>query len=256
MGIRILHVEDSADDAELLLRRLRKVLPNFDYERVETEDELARCLERCAWDAVISDYAIGPFNGFVVVSAVRAKDPHVPCFLVSGSVSASVAEEAGRLGADGWFLKSDLDGFFPALLEALKRKTASPRGQAPPAAAARGAFDSRALAGLLEEERVRKLVSVESGEQLLRSLLELFVGDTPAQLARARAAAGRADHEAVHSIAHLLAGSAAGIGASEARRLADLVERAAASGACPPEALARLEEECERLCGELRKLLT
>jgi len=54
--LRVLLVEDSAEDAELMLRALKA--GGFDpvHERVETPAALRSALEGSTWDVVLSDY--------------------------------------------------------------------------------------------------------------------------------------------------------------------------------------------------------
>ncbi len=56
--LRVLNIDDSEDDARLLLRRLSKEGFEVKFERVETPQAMAAALSDRSWDIVISDYAI------------------------------------------------------------------------------------------------------------------------------------------------------------------------------------------------------
>ncbi|MEK7358355.1 MAG: response regulator, partial [Bdellovibrionota bacterium] len=60
--LRVLLVEDSDDDAELVLRFVRKCAPQIIHERVQTENEMRSALQR-SWNLVISDYNLPTFSG-------------------------------------------------------------------------------------------------------------------------------------------------------------------------------------------------
>jgi CheY-like chemotaxis protein len=61
--LRLLLIEDSENDAKLLLRELRKADYPLRVERVETAEQLAASLQARSWDLVISDYHLPRFNG-------------------------------------------------------------------------------------------------------------------------------------------------------------------------------------------------
>ncbi len=56
--LRVLIVEDQEDDAALMLRELRRAQFEPEYERVETEEEMAAALEKGGWEIVLSDHGL------------------------------------------------------------------------------------------------------------------------------------------------------------------------------------------------------
>ncbi|HLF86420.1 MAG TPA: hypothetical protein VI584_05005, partial [Nitrospiria bacterium] len=64
MGIplRVLIVEDSEDDKELVLRELRRGGYDPVYERVDTSEAMGMALDQQTWDIIISDYSMPNFN--------------------------------------------------------------------------------------------------------------------------------------------------------------------------------------------------
>jgi CheY-like chemotaxis protein len=73
--LRVLIVEDSEDDALLLLRDLRRGSYDVSYERVDTADVMSTAIDQREWDIVISAYSMPHFDG---LSALAARGESVP----------------------------------------------------------------------------------------------------------------------------------------------------------------------------------
>ncbi|MBX3024212.1 PAS domain S-box protein [bacterium] len=106
--LNVLLVEDSADDAEFILRALRRGGYEPDWQRVETAADLAAALAARRWDVVLCDYVMPRFSGPAALRQTQAFDPDLPVILVSGEVSQSAAVEAMRAGARDYVMKGDL----------------------------------------------------------------------------------------------------------------------------------------------------
>lgn len=106
--LNVLLVEDSADDAEFILRALRRGGYEPDWQRVETAADLAAALAARRWDVVLCDYVMPRFSGPEALRQVQAFDPDLPVILVSGEVSQSAAVEAMRAGARDYVMKGDM----------------------------------------------------------------------------------------------------------------------------------------------------
>ncbi len=96
---KILIVEDSADDTELVVRALRRGGHEVKYDRVETAEAMLAALKEKTWDLVIADYAMPRFNGIEALELLRVQDRDLPFILVSGTVGEEVAVQAMRAGA-------------------------------------------------------------------------------------------------------------------------------------------------------------
>jgi CheY-like chemotaxis protein len=119
--LRIVIVEDSEDDAYLILWELQRKGDSVDFERVETAGELDAALDKGRWDAVISDYRMPRFSGTAALAQVRARDAQIPFILVSATIEPKVEAEARRLGANDCITKQDLRHLLPALLREVDR---------------------------------------------------------------------------------------------------------------------------------------
>ncbi|HWI40714.1 MAG TPA: ATP-binding protein [Verrucomicrobiae bacterium] len=114
-NLRLLLVEDSEDDAFLLVRELRRGGIEALLRRVETAAELEDSLQEGAWDAVISDFKLPGFDGFDALRIVRRIDPDIPFILVSGVLGEEIAVQAMRAGAQDYMIKGNLGRLAPAL---------------------------------------------------------------------------------------------------------------------------------------------
>ena len=117
--LRVLVVDDSSDDAALLLRELRKGGYRPSTDVVATRPELERALLR-TWDAVVVDHNLPGFSGMQALALVREADPDVPVLLVSGSVGEEAAVAAMKAGAQDFILKDNLSRFVPAVERELR----------------------------------------------------------------------------------------------------------------------------------------
>ncbi len=118
--IRILLLEDSALDAELLEAELR--LNGLDYKmtRVEEEEAFRRALKDFKPHAVFADYRLPSFNGGAALGIAREQDPHLPFIMISGALGDEAAVDLLKAGATDFVLKDRLKRLVPALDRAMK----------------------------------------------------------------------------------------------------------------------------------------
>ena len=119
-ALRVLLVEDSADDAELILHELERGGYRVTWERVDTRHDLTAALERSRWDIVLSDYAMPQFSGPEALTLVKGKGLELPFIIVSGTIGEEAAVAAMRGGAHDYVLKQSLTRLCPALERALR----------------------------------------------------------------------------------------------------------------------------------------
>jgi diguanylate cyclase (GGDEF)-like protein len=115
LPLRLLLVEDSEDDALLLLRELSKSGFAPDHIRVDTAAALRMALENGAWDIVITDHNMPGFNSAEALVIVREKDPNLPVIIVSGSIGEDIAVAAMKGGAHDYIMKENLTRLAPAI---------------------------------------------------------------------------------------------------------------------------------------------
>src|SRR2546421_4072804 len=116
--LSILVVEDSKDDAELLLREIRRGGYDPDFERVDSAAAMTQALERRPWDLVISDYVMPGFGGHEALALFKQKGLDVPFIVVSGHIGEDIAVAAMQAGADDYLMKDRLARLVPAIKRA------------------------------------------------------------------------------------------------------------------------------------------
>ncbi len=118
--LRILLVEDSEDDALLMIRELKRGGYDPVFERVETAEAMRAALEQRPWDLVISDYLLPKFSGLAALSLVNESDLDLPFIIVSGNIGEDIAVNAMRAGAHDYLIKGNLTRLIPAVERELR----------------------------------------------------------------------------------------------------------------------------------------
>jgi len=113
--IRVLLVEDSEEDALLLVRELKRGGYEPAHERVATEVALAAALDRQSWDLVIGDHSMPGFSGIAALVLVRGRGLDIPFICVSGTITEDMAVAAMKAGANDWVTKGQLKRLVPAV---------------------------------------------------------------------------------------------------------------------------------------------
>src|SRR2546430_10543622 len=83
--LRVLVVEDRAEDAELSVRELQRAELDCETRRVDTAEAFRRALTDFAPDVVLADYTVPGFGGMAALEIVRATAPALPLIIVTGS---------------------------------------------------------------------------------------------------------------------------------------------------------------------------
>jgi len=118
--LRVLIVEDSEDDAILVLRELRRGGYDPTFERVDTPQAMNAALEQQTWDIVLSDYAMPRFSMPAALAMVKEKGLDLPFIIVSGAIGEEAAVAAMRAGAHDYVMKNNLARLIPAVERELR----------------------------------------------------------------------------------------------------------------------------------------
>jgi signal transduction histidine kinase/CheY-like chemotaxis protein len=118
--LRILLLEDSAHDAELIQELL--VADQFICEvtRVQARAEFAAALEDSGIDLILADYKLPSFDGLSALALAHDARPNLPFIFVSGTLGEEVAIEAVKIGATDYVVKSRLSRLVPSVRRALR----------------------------------------------------------------------------------------------------------------------------------------
>ena len=119
-SIRVLMVEDSALDAELVVDEIANDGIAIESRRVENEREFSAALVEFAPDVIISDVSMPDFSGYRALELARERVPATPFIFVSGTMGEEAAVEAVRRGATDYVLKHDLTRLVPSFRRALR----------------------------------------------------------------------------------------------------------------------------------------
>src|ERR687893_1397012 len=107
--LRVLLVEDSENDALLLVRQLRRGGYDPHFRRVDTAGEMGAALEEQAWDLVISDHSMPAFSSMAALDLLRGKGfVDLPFIIASGRIGEDAAVSAMKAGADDYIMKDNL----------------------------------------------------------------------------------------------------------------------------------------------------
>ncbi len=117
--VRVLLVEDSVLDAELVLDEFARDELAVDAERVEEEASYRNALRQFMPDVIISDLSLPSFSGYGALELAKELVPQTPFLFVSGTMGEDAAVEALRAGATDYVLKHNLARLAPAVRRAL-----------------------------------------------------------------------------------------------------------------------------------------
>ncbi|HEY4012205.1 MAG TPA: response regulator [Polyangiaceae bacterium] len=118
--LQLLLVEDTDDDAYLVVMELRRAGYLPDVHRVDSGPEFVAALEAGGWDAIVSDHSLPGYGGLAALADLRKSGLDIPFILVSGTIGEAV--EAMRAGAQDYVLKHDLTRLPVAIARELSEK--------------------------------------------------------------------------------------------------------------------------------------
>ncbi len=124
--LHVLIVEDSEDDALLILRELRRCGYAPVFERVDTAAAMKAALQTQTWDIVLADYSMPDFGAPAALALLKESGIDLPFIIISGSIGEEIAVAMMKAGAHDYLMKSNLKRLAPAidreLLEAEERR--------------------------------------------------------------------------------------------------------------------------------------
>ncbi len=119
--LKILHLEDSPDDAVLVNRALQKGHINFETIVVVTKAEFVKGIAEFIPDVILSDHSLPTFNSYEALTIFKQCDLNIPFILITATISEDFAVDIMKRGADDYVLKDRLDRLPLALQSALAK---------------------------------------------------------------------------------------------------------------------------------------
>lgn len=128
-SIRVLHIEDDPDFAELVSTYLQR---EDDHFNVRTSTNPVGCMEildENNIDCVVSDYDLPRQNGIEFLKAVRQKYPDLPFILYTGQGSEEVASEAISDGVTEYLQKESSTSHYTVLANRIENAVEQSRAK-------------------------------------------------------------------------------------------------------------------------------
>ena len=119
-ALRVLIIEDSEEDTDLLVMELRRGGFSPLYQRVDTAASLASALDHAKWDVIISDYSMPRFTLAEALAMLKTRQIDVPFLVVSATIVDEQAVAAMKAGAHDFVMKDRLARLAPAIRRELR----------------------------------------------------------------------------------------------------------------------------------------
>ncbi|HEX3875567.1 MAG TPA: response regulator [Bryobacteraceae bacterium] len=120
MPLNVLIVEDSEEDADLIVLELKRGGFSPQFRRVDTAEAMRRALKECAWDIVLSDFSMPQLTMLEALAIAQEQAADVPFVIVSATIGEEAAVEAMKSGAHDYILKHRLGRLAPAVQRELR----------------------------------------------------------------------------------------------------------------------------------------
>src|SRR5881409_3806152 len=122
--VRVLMVEDVADDAALVERELRRAGITGATRRVDSERGFREALQTFGPDVILTDHSLPTFGAADALRIALLETPDTPVIVVTGSLDEETAAEYIKAGAADYVVKHHLERMGPALVRALDLRRA------------------------------------------------------------------------------------------------------------------------------------
>jgi signal transduction histidine kinase len=118
--LRILHLEDSTVDHELVRRSLQRSGLACTLEHVESLDDFRHAIDTASFDAIVADYRLRGFTALDAWDLIKSQQNAPPFILLSGAIGESAAVAAIKLGMSDYLQKDHLAKLAPVILRAIE----------------------------------------------------------------------------------------------------------------------------------------
>ncbi|WP_217913477.1 putative bifunctional diguanylate cyclase/phosphodiesterase [Miltoncostaea marina] len=178
-ALRLLIIEDDADDAFLLERHLAREGFDVRSRRVDSAPGLREALAEGGWDVVVSDHSMPRFSAMDALEQIKGAGIDVPFIIVSGTIGEERAVAAMKAGASDYIVKDHLSRLAPAIereLREMGERAARRRAES-------ALHDSEARTRAIVEAAVDGIVATDHAGaiQMLNPAAERMFGITAAE---------------------------------------------------------------------------
>lgn len=118
--LRVLIIDDSENDALLIIRELKKGGYHPVWERVDTADAMKNALDGQSWEIILCDYKMPRFDAPSAIALLRENNLDIPVIIISGTIGEETAVACMRSGAQDYIMKANLFRLCPAISRELE----------------------------------------------------------------------------------------------------------------------------------------
>ena len=178
--LRVLIVENSRPDADLILNQLEKAGFKVSADLVETAEEFSLRLGANTYDIILADYRLPNWTGMDALKLLRHLGQDIPFLLVTGTLGEEAAVECIKEGASDYVLKERLARLPVAVRRALEEKAL----REDRARAAQALRESEARYRILAETANDAFITINSESRILfvNAAAERIFGYTRAEM--------------------------------------------------------------------------
>ncbi len=122
--LRLLHIEDSEDDATMLARKLKQDGYDLTVIRVATPGAMQAALRNHTWDLIVADWNLPQFSALFALEQLKLLELDLPFIIVSGTIGEEMAVKAMKAGAHDYVMKDNLQRLTPVIEREVREATA------------------------------------------------------------------------------------------------------------------------------------
>ena len=115
LPLRVLVVEDSEFDAQIMITILRKGGYDVTSSRVENAEALRTALKEQTWHLILADYNLPTFSAPAALEVLKETGLDLPFIIVSGGIGEDIAVASMKAGAHDYLMKGNLQRLAPAV---------------------------------------------------------------------------------------------------------------------------------------------
>lgn len=169
--IRILLLENIAEDAEMNIRELKNGGLNYDAMLATNKNEFEKALTEFNPDIILADYRLPNFTGLDALRIVQKRNISAPVIIVTGSLDEETAVELIKEGVADYVVKQHIVRLAPAVKNALEKNKLSEEKE-------KAQLALRETYRNLEQKVKQRTVELEKSEQAYRGLpISIIMGD-------------------------------------------------------------------------------